>query len=472
MADIAYIVLSDLHFGAANSLLSRLADGDPDQVRDVDVGRPSPVLSGLIAGLRSLAAINRDRQPTLVLAGDVLDLALSTDNVAASVFELFAREAFDSSAGSAFANEVIYVPGNHDHHLWETAREGQYVNYLKSLPAGAPLPPPWHSTRMREARDPRPVDSPMLATLLSRAGAAGVGVRVVYPNLAFGSGPDTAVVIHHGHYTESLYVLMSRVKDLLFPEQRQHGLPHVWEWEAENFSWIDFFWGTLGRSGDVGEDVGLVYAQLASRKCVDHYAKNVIRGLVGSERVPHWLKDAETTVLAKVADLVIDHMSTLERASPVGPLTEAGWVGLDNYLSGPVLDQVGREFGTVPDRLSFVFGHTHKPFEARRPVGGFAQPLDIYNTGGWVVDAPIPSPAHGGAAVLISSDLDVASLRVFNQTVDQKPSAMTINGNSPWAEELRSQVRLDAEPWASLAATVAQAAAERHRLSAAYQREC
>ncbi len=48
-----------------------------------------------MVGLRSLSATNRDGPPTLILAGDVLDVALSADDIAAAVFSLFAAEAFD-----------------------------------------------------------------------------------------------------------------------------------------------------------------------------------------------------------------------------------------------------------------------------------------------------------------------------------------------------------------------------------------
>ena len=56
-----------------------------------------------------------------MLAGDVLELALADDEVAAAVFEQFT----DLVVGDhpLFADEIWFVPGNHDHHLWETARE-------------------------------------------------------------------------------------------------------------------------------------------------------------------------------------------------------------------------------------------------------------------------------------------------------------------------------------------------------------
>ena len=58
-----------------------------------------------------------------------MELALANDNVAAMVFWRFLD--FAMEAGYELFGNIIYIPGNHDHHLWESARETQYVlNYL------------------------------------------------------------------------------------------------------------------------------------------------------------------------------------------------------------------------------------------------------------------------------------------------------------------------------------------------------
>ena len=90
MAEISYVVLSDLHFGATNSVLT--------DVRGMEAcpNRATPLLEGLVEGLRVLTA-GQAKRPTLVLAGDVLDLALSADEVAAAAFEVFVDLVFPSA---------------------------------------------------------------------------------------------------------------------------------------------------------------------------------------------------------------------------------------------------------------------------------------------------------------------------------------------------------------------------------------
>ena len=66
---------------------------------------------------------------------------------------------------------------------------------------------------------------------------------------------------------------------LLFPGQRGAARLSIAAMEAENFAWIDFFWSTLGRSGEVGTDIGLIYADLSSAADLNLLSGNLIHGL-------------------------------------------------------------------------------------------------------------------------------------------------------------------------------------------------
>src|SRR5260370_13963042 len=96
MTDIRYVILSDLHFGAENSVLTALNERPASASEtgfSADPQRPSPLLSGLVDGLRELTR-GQDRPPTLILAGDILDLAFSRDEACAMGFRLLAHLAF------------------------------------------------------------------------------------------------------------------------------------------------------------------------------------------------------------------------------------------------------------------------------------------------------------------------------------------------------------------------------------------
>jgi hypothetical protein len=69
-----------------------------------------------------------------------------------------------------------------------------------------------------------------------------------------------SILFHHGHFLEDIYTLMSTVKTYIFPNQ---SIPEdIWDIEKENFAWIDFFWSTMGRSGQVGKGVELIYDKM------------------------------------------------------------------------------------------------------------------------------------------------------------------------------------------------------------------
>jgi len=161
-----------------------------------------------------------------------------------------------------------------------------------------------------------------------------------------------------------------------------------------------------------------------------------------------------------------------ERGTPTVALTAQGQAGLRTYLEGPVRAQLKSEWGHIPEDVSFVYGHTHKPFVDRWPATGFPAPVRIFNTGGWVVDTAQPAPVQAGVAVLVNDALDVASLQFYRQGTAAAASAVQLlppAGEPPsaWHAELASRIDPAAEPWASLSAAAVREAAQRHRLQAA-----
>lgn len=473
MTDIRYVVLSDLHFGAENSVLTALSErpaGPGSTGFSADPQRPSPLLTGLVDGLRHLTR-GQDRPPTLVLAGDILDLALSLDEVCAMVFRLFAHLAFGDGP-PVFDPVVHYVPGNHDHHEWEITRENQYVTYVCGQPGDAGLAAPWHTTKLVPAKE-QPVASSALLTGLARSQAGGTGVRVEvsYPNLALRT-PDgrRCLVVSHGHFTESIYTLMSRLRDILYPGQRRGPLQDIDRLEEENFAWIDFFWSTLGRSGQVGTDMGLIYADLTSAKDIDILVSNLVAAMTA--KGPGWLRTPERWVLNAILRREVTSVARSERGTPAVTLTTAGRTGLRNYLEGPVRGQLRQQLGHVPEEVAFVYGHTHKPFVDRWSVPGFPAPVYIANTGGWVVDTATPAPVQAGVAVLVNEDLDAVSLQFYRQDPGSAPVPVQLlppPGEQPsaWHCELASRIDPAAPPWAALSESAAKLVTQRHRLQAA-----
>jgi UDP-2,3-diacylglucosamine pyrophosphatase LpxH len=461
LPDVKYVILSDLHFGAENSILTALAENkDPC----ADPTKQSPVMTAFVECLREIIAANEGSDlPTLVLAGDILELALADDEIAAAVFEQFTDLVIGDHP--LFEDEIWFVPGNHDHHLWETAREGLYGDQLRALPPTAPIPPPTPAT----ALFPKPGDPVLEANLLTaivqrRHKTTKAHVRAVYPNLGFVSlGGKRAVVIHHGHYIESMYLLMSNLNQVMFDKPLPNDVAEI---EEDNFAWIDFFWSSLGRSGDVGQDVNRIYDMLQSEKAVDRLVLTLATAI--SEHAPggRARKWVTQKVMRDLFTHLVKHAGRFERHHPTDSLSVNAKKGLQVYLEGPLLAQISAELGSVPP-TTLVFGHTHKPFETTRQAKGFNDPVRLANTGGWVVDTIDTNPLQGAAAILVDEDLHVASLRLYDQQANASDYRVQVapvtDADADLVKRLNEIVRPEEGCWAALSKAVSVAVPERHR---------
>jgi len=185
--------------------------------------------------------------------------------------------------------------------------------------------------------------------------------------------------------------------------------------EAENFAWIDFFWSAMGRSGEVGPLVENIYISLGVEKARDRLIRNLADGLIKKFDC-RWLKLLRKPIqffLKKIADAIVARERSQANEKPLSPKGEEG---LKKYLAGPVLNQMNCEIEGEPDTVTFIFGHTHKPYEKQYRIEGYPlSRVDVYNTGGWVVEKTEPEPMHGAAVVLLDDDLNATSLRLYNE---------------------------------------------------------
>lgn len=452
MSDIRYVCLSDMHLGAQNSLLTNLTPNN--QTSETSVA--SPTLSALVECLKELISHNEGTEkPTLILAGDILELALTTENIAAMAFERFIELILPAS-GQRLFKDIYFIPGNHDHHLWETARETQYVAFLKdpkfNQTPGEYLDIPWHTTSMFE---PRAVPSIFLNGIIQRyPHLANEEIGTVYPNMALLTEDHRRCAIFtHGHFAESMYLLMSTMRGLMFPKSARPEL--TWDFEAENFAWIDFFWSTMGRSGTVGTDIEIVYDKLQDQKQLRQLVLNLANGLANKPNRPGWKNWLEARMLRKVAKLILFAASHAERTETAEYLTADAKNGLQTYIEGPVLKQIKIERNSnVPPNVAVIFGHTHKPFQSQMNFAGYGPGVNVYNTGGWVIDNVKREPIIGGAAVLADKDLNLTSLRMYNELEDSSAYSVKVetatrsdDAKNPFHERIAGLVDSTKDPW-------------------------
>ena len=460
MPDINYVCISDTHLGEEDSLFTNLKTAS----FKTDLTIPSPTTIAFVDCLRDVIEKNeKPIKPTLILCGDILELALATTNEAIMAFERFFELIMPK--GKELFDRIIYVPGNHDHHLWEVARETQYINYLKSKKINEELREPWHTTNLFVEKDPRLPNEVLLTSVVQRyTHLKSFEIKTAYPNFGvINKDFSKAIVFNHGHFTEPLYQLMSNAMNLIFPDREKPKT--VWDIETENYAWIDFFWSTLGRSGKVGENIEKIYEKLGDKKQLKKLLRSLAKGLAEKYDLPGWGDWMEEKIAAFALEKAADMFGKRERSIVEDPLSKSTEKGLRDYVTGPLYEQIISECkGKMPSDMTIVFGHTHKPFQQDMNFKGYDNWVNVYNTGGWIAESVKPVTIHGGAVVLVDENLDAVTLRMYNET--EKPEDYTVyveeavhakeEKNSLY-ERLNSLIKPTNKPWKTFSEVVARA---------------
>lgn len=485
MARIRYVCLSDLHLGEEDSVLSNMNEDGTEGV----VSKPGPVLEQLALCIKDLANKFWEDKPVLVLNGDALELALCPLHQASMAFQCFINQ-FKNGKDFLF-KKIVFVPGNHDHHLWVMTREDQYRDYLlrhKNDSAVVTLPPQWHSTKLFSRPDDEPVISHYLTDLIQRRPVElDMKVQVAYPNfgvvkegnLAPDQSPERCVVFHHGHFTEWIYNGISAINDWIFvPDDSSR---YAWDLEKENFAWIDFAWSALGQSWDSGKGLETIYEKTLDNGKFGEILRNFSAGLakeIGT-RTFDWF---EETIIDQFLKLIYRSFAGTEKGQIDTPLSPDGINQLFRYMEGPLHAQMcydieawqkqrdeleerdnepGFYQGKLAPNTTFIFGHTHKPYASHEGFEGYTGGVDVYNSGGWVVETLRYAPLHGGSIVLVDDQLNVAAIRMFKETADDSPFPVGLeipppaSGPNPLTRQLAKLKFSKDNPWKTFSQVVA-----------------
>ncbi len=422
MPDIRYVCLSDLHLGEEDSLLTYLNKGTADPTK------PDLLLKKLVECLRELISKNEgDTKPTLIMNGDILDMAFARTHEALMAFAGFMKLVMPLDKKKRLFDRIIFIPGNHDHHIWELARETQYVNQkIKTAGEKRKLPEPEHTTPLFVKQDAKhEVQSFLLTNLINERlpYLKDLKIIVAYPNFGiYKKKGDKCVVFHHGHFVESKYYLMSYFDKLMRNDSKWPKT--VNELQADNFAWIDFFWSTMGRSGRVARTIETLYEKMENRDelmdAIDTFAENLKK-----ERDLGSIK----SIILKGLLRYIAGKVTGERDETEVELSADAEELLKKYMKVFLYNQLKAERDEkIPGDLTFVFGHTHKPFRRYykgkdfkdKGFNAYPKGIKVYNTGGWIVESTDErKEKRGGAILLLDENLNTVSVEMYKER-DQK----------------------------------------------------
>jgi Calcineurin-like phosphoesterase len=450
LMSIAHVVLSDIHLGARDSIMTHLT------VHDEIADGPSEVMKAFADGMRAtLGGV----KPQLVLLGDALDLGLSPfGDVSKSFLQLL--DAFYPVDGEdLFAREIICIAGNHDHHLWRIAQDQGFLETVEAgeIPSDLASTSRIFGTPSRRCR--------MMGSLMKhRPHLADASVRIAYPNWGIADKTlNRAVVMHHGHYLDGMYRALSNMRGFLgSTEPRPATMQQL---QQENGPWIDFLWSDLGSAGEVGSEVGSLYETMLSAGASHDFAESLSRRITGGLHSKLGINPKMTlkygitldNLIRAGVDLTAGRAAERQRDGHGHVLGQDEIDDLGWYLGTPVAAEMQKELGSIPCEVNFIFGHTHKPFQDELMVDGFELPVGVFNTGGWVLDEPTLMPVQGCAAMLVSEELEVASLRLFNDPTDGTMVPVRVEGSgraSKLVDEVSEAVERAASHWASFSQIV------------------
>ena len=205
-------------------------------------------------------------------------------------------------------------------------------------------------------------------------------------------------------------------------------------------------------------------SQQATDRIIEHLADHVANSVHDSRLRRFVARRAVRGVLHHA----VARVASRERRHTTATLSDDAQQGLRQYVEGPLRNQLATDCnGDPPPEVLFAFGHTHKPFVDRVELSRYPLPLQIMNTGGWVVDGLQPERFHGAAAVLVDEDLNAVLLRFYTQHTrasEYHAAVVTPPGaaDSDFARRMRELVETNRRPWADLSSTMAEIVTERN----------
>jgi len=372
MVESAFI-LSDIHLGASNSVLTAF-DYEPQTGTSIERPFAKQVLDKLLDDITEMRLGQKIDQ--CILLGDIFDLSFAPYGLAMQNGRWFFEQLIKADLFKSF----VYIPGNHDHHLWQqicehyylmTALDNPPLDYPRTLPANFLL------------------NNTFLDSLLPE----GHSFQVTYPNYAF-TIADKPFYLHHGHYLQQLYLAASKFLGEVMDTSSIDDL------ETLNAPFLEFGWYNMGQAYNMGQRKLIDRMYFLFKNNRTKQIDSLIR--LGLKKLNRLGKDPTEKGWHPVERLLdylnqrlgaffvhrmffkqsrrhqkMPHASTARHKR----LTESAQQAIADYLRQYLLPQT-----CEVSECTFIFGHTHEPeHNVVMDIPGKTR-VHLYNTGGWIVD--------------------------------------------------------------------------------------
>jgi len=331
-----------------------------------------------------------------VLNGDTLDFSVSAFEDSCKIARPFFREI----AKNNLSKEIVYIPGNHDKHIWDAVEwETRIIRRLKNH------------------EDPRPfrrVQEGLIDYAKGRLDLPGVTmvegsrqygtlfleglfdkdnvlpIDIVYPNFFIKTHTDT-YLITHGHMLELAWVLLS---ELLGGLPKISATPDVAQLEEYNIPLTSMICTGVGQGGAVSEHFCDIQHEVKKRETtkLEDTLQNATLKLKILLELPWYKQILNRMLLGLVKKVILSKASGIKDSRYDEAFFEKETVKkrfLRFYEAACA--QATEELKIVPPR-KIIFGHTHDPFPFSKPLvitkdvlpQLTVEKLTLYNAGGWL----------------------------------------------------------------------------------------
>ena len=319
MRKLKILALSDLHLGEPESVLFN----SEDRFNLIDIT------------IKKIIEISKgdkkfdDGIEQLILIGDIVDLSVASDEEAYKNAKIFLTSLLDK----VDIDKIIYIPGNHDHHLW--------VELLKKE---------YGKDNFRDCFPKIKVDSSILNKEIFiknclQSDYPAERIEIYYPNYRFET--DTAFYFfNHGH-------LFSRTLDK-YMSMRGINVENLEDLEEKTYCFMNIIWYRISRFRLI--EIGFDWL----RKLWLGFGRS------RSIRRTTFKEDSKTLLDSYIRERIRWYLEKI--------------CGINN--------EVKKDF-------HFVFGHTHhggRILKSDRKVRVNGKFISLWNTGGWIVPSEIFSP--------------------------------------------------------------------------------
>ncbi len=360
----------------------------------------------------------------LILHGDILDFSVAGYENAYAAAKVF----FTLLQKDDIADQIIYLPGNHDYDIWNIVENE--VNII---------------LQTREEKIPRKFRTAVPGILDDRTNTdtpgltlPGVGKRkegthtygglfldhitdepshfiFAHPNLYLASDEGT-ILITHGQYLDSYWSLLSKWAPIIFGTDLELETPmDIKELVGMNFPFNQLACSGVGQAGILSETLSRVQQEIKGGKMknVRHYLTNLFTYLddhVFVNRKGYQLLPGAATGFAfskatkRIVGMITPETKVRynEKYFRLPEVQKRFFTYYDACLAE--VEQLGKFHDIqIPIPYKMIFGHTHLPITMEDPIimnSPSGTSISLSNTGGWLWKQTRDKKVFPGAVVL------------------------------------------------------------------------